>query len=170
MASESAERSLEMEGGRKRKESNKRRIMDRGSRETEWEGGRERSIQSVLYFASWESAYHGKGQGRSVGVGREECTHTKFSCFLFFFCFPVFRERNREYEIGEQVRAEGMMTKMRSRFKSFSVKGGSMQQWHFWMKDNRRYSQRSWERKRKKVTLQEEWEWQTEGGFAVSQR
>lgn len=35
MASESAERSLEMEGGRRRKESNEGRIMDRGSTERE---------------------------------------------------------------------------------------------------------------------------------------
>lgn len=53
MASESAERSLETEGGTRRKEQNEERIMDRGSTETETESEREDGKdQYSLYFES----------------------------------------------------------------------------------------------------------------------
>lgn len=50
MASESAERSLEMEGGMRRKEQNEERIMDRGNAERDKESEREdRRDQYSLY-------------------------------------------------------------------------------------------------------------------------
>lgn len=103
MASESAERSLEMEGGRRRKEQNEERIMDRGSRERQRERvrGRMEKINMVCTLRAGESAYHGTGRGRRVGVEKQKSTQSKFPRFVFL-C-----SGRREKETWEQVKAEG---------------------------------------------------------------
>lgn len=102
-----------MEGGKRGKEQNKGRIMDRGSRERQKASTGERMERSIVSSLRAENLHIIEQGERRVGVEKPPRKEHMLSSLALFSCVLG---AEKVSETGEQVRAEGVMTKMRTCF------------------------------------------------------